>query len=272
MKLSVIYVNYNTEKLLLTSLASLKKNFTSEPYEVIVVDNASRDFDGAPVKNIFPNAKIIKSEENLGFGRANNLAAKQAKGEYLWLLNTDTVIPPDNNLAAAIDFLDQQRDYGAASPMLLLASGQPQANQIGYFPAVYRQIVQKFASSSRFGMHVIPKADADVETMAAAAIFIRKSAFDKVGGFTPDYFMYYEDTDLWQKFKLEGYKIRFIRNARVTHLESQSVKNKQQLKKLYFASQDIYYRRWRRLPSRMMLKATRLVIKAKNWHERETGR
>lgn len=271
MKLSVIYVNYNTQKLLADSLASLKKNFIACDYEVIVVDNASSNFGAQQVKDIFPRVKIIHSKKNLGFGRANNLAAQQAEGEYLWLLNTDTVIPPDNNLASVLDFLDHHQDYGAASPMLLLASGQPQATQVGYFPAVYRQIAQKFTISSRFGMHIVPKSDADVETMAAAAIFIRKSAFDKVEGFTPEYFMYFEDTDLWQKFKLDGYKIRFIRAASVIHLESQSIKNKQQLKKMYFASQDIYYRRWKSLPSRAMLKATRLVIKVKHSTKQETS-
>lgn len=263
MKLSIIYVNYNTQNLLIDSLASLKKNYNARDHELIIVDNNSDDFDEKAVSRIFPKAKLIKSTENLGFGKANNLAAKQAKGEFLWLLNTDTIVPVNNNLNIVVDFLDTHPSYGAASPQLILGSGQPQATQVGHFPSIFRQIMQKFLPGSAFGMHYLPSEATDVDCMAAAAIFIRKSSFDKVKGFTPEYFMYFEDTDLWQKFKRAGLKVRFMPGAEVTHLESQSIKDKGKLKQVYFASQDAYYRRWKSTPSRMMLKAIRLVTNAK---------
>lgn len=264
MKISIIYVNYNTDELLRASLTSLKKNFHSTGYEVIVVDNASASFDETAVKKIFPSAQVIKSPENLGFGKANNLAAKQAKGEYLWLLNTDTVIPPDNNLNMVIDFLDTHTSYGAASPQLILGNGKPQSTQVANFPSVTRQIMQKIAPGSNFAMHYLPTSTTDVPCMAAAAIFLRKSAFDAVGGFAPDYFMYFEDTDLWRKFRRAGQKIRFIPAARVTHLESQSIKNRAKSKEIYYASQDIYYQHWKAFPSRLMLKTIRSIVGLKN--------
>lgn len=271
MKLSVIYVNYNTEKLMLASLLSLRENFKAETdYEVIVVDNASDGFSATLVKKIFPKSKIIKNDKNLGFGQANNLATKQATGDYLWLLNTDTIIPPDNKLEKVIDFLDANSSYGVASPQLILGNGQPQATQVGRFPSIWRQILQKFFPDTALGMHYLPVAPADVPCVAAAAVFIRRQAFNEVGGFTPDYFMYFEDTDLWQKLKRAGHKIRFLPTSKVTHLESQSIKDPSELKKVYFASQDIYYQRWKSSWSQFLLKISRQVIKGKRkWVEQK---
>ena len=145
MKLSVITINYNTQKLLEACLRSLKANIKEVDYEVIVVDNASNTFDITALKKIFPNVKIIRSKQNLGFAKANNLAAKQVEGEYLWFLNSDTKLTLDSNIQGLINFLDSNPNYVAVSPLIIDESGLPQKVQFGYWPAVWRMTLEKFA-------------------------------------------------------------------------------------------------------------------------------
>ena len=112
---SIIYVNYNTQALIEDSLNSVIKNLHGFSYEVIVVDNASNSFDKTALKKIYPQVKILIQDKNLGFGGGNNAGAAIANGKYLWLLNTDTLIPKDNELHLIHDFLENHTGYAAAS-------------------------------------------------------------------------------------------------------------------------------------------------------------
>ncbi|MGH9095460.1 MAG: glycosyltransferase, partial [Acidimicrobiales bacterium] len=117
-RLSVVMVNYNTTELAVDSLQSLRRLVGHDGIEVIFVDNASRGFEPGAVLAAWPEARIVASDENLGFGRGNNLGAEVARGEYLWLLNTDTLIPEDHGLWSMVAFLDDHPDYAAVSPLL----------------------------------------------------------------------------------------------------------------------------------------------------------
>lgn len=239
MKLSVIYVNYNTTELLLESMRSLRRLDGLFTYEVIVVDNASAKFDAAAVRAARPDAKVIVSEENLGFGKGNNLGAKAATGEYLWILNTDTVVPEDHNLGQLVKFLDEHSEYGAALPLLVNAEGSVQPAQTAHFPSPVRVLMRKVDYAETKTM--------DVEVAVAAALFIRRAVYERVGGFSPEFFMFFEDSDLCHKIGAEGLKIRFMAETKMIHLWGQSIRGKRsfsQRKKLYFRSQDIYMRKW----------------------------
>ena len=273
-KISVVYVNYNTQDLLEDSLRSVVKNIVGYDYEVIVVDNASKSFDVGLLKKIFSNVMIVQEKKNLGFGDGNNTGAKVANGKYIWLLNTDTLVPQGNHLDKVIEFLDTHIDYAAATPLLVNDKDNKQAGQIAHFPSVWRMVAEKPVklivkflpfTHKFFGSlnpSYVPDKDCDVDQAVAASLVVRKSAFDEVGGFSPEYFMYYEDTDLCKKLAMVGYKVRFVPEAKIVHLLGGSITTQHERKQRYFEAQDIYFGKWKSGFSQMTVKVLRLPIKA----------
>ncbi len=276
-KVSIIYVNYNTQDLLEASLRSVVKHVKAFNYEVIVVDNASISFLPSELKKIYSDIKIIRSNTNLGFGGGNNLGSKNATGTYLWLLNTDTLIPKDNNLIEVFDFLDKHPNYAAASPLLVNDEGAYQSSQIAYFPTTLRMVLEKPANLlvryipstkrllSSINADYLPRESREIDSAAAAAFFVRRDVFEDIGGFSKEYFMYYEDTDLCKKISKAGYKIRFIPDSKVVHLLGQSIKSSYERKKMYFRSQDVYFSHWKPTLSRATAKILRLPLVFVYW-------
>ncbi len=278
---SIIYVNYNTEELLVNSLHSLVQNLKGFSYEVIVVDNASKEFKAQALKQVYSEVKIVHSPENLGFGGGNNAGAAVASGKYLWLLNTDTLIPKDNKLSEIFGFLENHTGYAAASPLLVNESGEYQSSQIAYFPGTLRMVGEKPIKLivrllpltrhffSQVNADYLPIVDRDIDSAAAASFFIRRSVFEEVGGFSKEYFMYYEDTDLCKKIAGDGYKIRFIPQAKVVHLLGQSIRSSYERKKMYFKSQDIYFAHWRSRWSQLGVQILRTPLVFLYWLRRD---
>lgn len=279
MKLSIITINYNTQKLLEDCLVSIKRYLDVKDYEVIVVDNASEAFSETSLKKIIPNIVVIRSKENLGFAKANNLAAKQAKGEYLWFLNSDTKLNKDSNISTLIQFLDSHKEYGAVSPLVLDASNVPQKYQFGYWPAVWRMLLEKpvkkrVAKKPGVAKHwgwlnadYLPLKSREVDWVSGAAMMIRKNVFNDVGGFEAEYFLYYEDVDLCRKLWANKQKIRFIKEAQILHLEGGSESNVAKKKLIAYHSQDIYFKRWGSPVSRFVLHMFRRPY-AKRWQQK----
>ncbi len=279
MKLSIIVINFNTQKLFEDCLRSVKKHLKIKDYEVIVVDNASEKFNQSTVKKIIPGVQIIQSKENLGFGRANNLAAKQAKGEYLWFLNSDTLLNANNNIEVLIDYLDSHKNYAVVAPLVLDASNIPQRYQFGYWPAVWRMVLEKpvnkrVAKNPNRAKHwkwlnadYLPMQSRNVDWVSGAAMMVRKNVFNEVGGFESEYFLYYEDVDLCRKFWANKQKIRFIKEAQIIHLEGGSEVDMAKKKLIAYHSQDIYFKRWGSPVSRFVLHTIRRPY-AKRWQKK----
>jgi GT2 family glycosyltransferase len=255
-KVSIVLVNHNTTELLLECLHSIHAHFSVAAYEVIVVDNASTGWEPSRITGVFPESTVLGSQGNVGFGRATNLGAQYATGTYLWLLNPDTLVPPDHNLAEVLRFLDEHEEYAAASPLLVNLDGRPQPGQRAYFPDLLRLLADKPARmlgrlcppirglSVLFDYNGHCLDEADVPVMVAASLFVRRSAFLRVDGFSPEYFMFYEDTDLCRKLADAGLRVRFMPQSRVVHLWGRSIDSQRERKRLYYASQDIYLRKW----------------------------
>ncbi len=271
-KVSVIYVNYNTQTLLEDSLRSLVASKPKYSYEVIVEENGSKEFDPKRIKQIFPEVVIVKSQTNLGFGGGNNLGAKKAQGEYLWLLNTDTLIPEDNNFDKVLTWLERHPEYAAASPLLVNENDGEQAAQVARFPSIWRMVLEKPigllirlmpATKRTFGWlnpQFVPSSSVDVDQAVAAALLVRRSVFEKVDGFSKEYFFFYEDTDLCKKFASEGLKVRFVREAKIVHLLGKSISSQYERKQRYYQAQDIYFRKWKSLPARVTVRVLRAPI------------
>jgi len=214
MKLSVVIVNYNVKDYLYQCIDSVLKAMEGIDGEVIVVDNHSRDGSVEYVKAAFPQVNYIHSSHNLGFSRANNIAIKQSKGEYVLLLNPDTVVG-DDVFRQAIAFMDAHPEAGAAGVRMLKADGTVAMESRRGLPtpmvSFYKMsgLCQKYPQSKRFAkyyMSWLPWDEAnEIEVVSGAFFFLRKAALDRVGLLDEDYFMYGEDIDLSCRLLKDGW-------------------------------------------------------------------
>lgn len=225
MQVSIIIVNYNTCRLLADCLASVYAQTHRVTFEVIVVDNGSTDGSEAFVTARFPEVVWVNAGGNLGFGRANNLGAGRATGEYLFLLNSDTVLCNDA-VSLFYDYAVSHRHerIGALGSWLLDAEGRPNASY-GCFPTPSSEIAYLLGKMARHRRQDVA-ADLDVDYVTGADMFVACDLFVRLGGFDPAIFMYYEETDLQRRMADEGYARRVIAGPRIIHLEGGSFRRK----------------------------------------------
>jgi GT2 family glycosyltransferase len=226
-EVSVVIVNYNTADLLEDCLESLFRLTKGVSYEAIVVDNASSDGSAARVRGRFPQVRLIESGENLGFGRANNLGAAAARGEYLFFLNSDTVLEND-----ATSML---RDYVEAHPgstgvvgAYLRNGAGLESNCYGIFPSYGSYLASRllgFMDQSRIE-GTTEETERRVDAVTGADMFMRASLFRKLGGFDPRFFMYFEETELQRRVRRLGLARVIVPGPRIVHREGGSVKAK----------------------------------------------
>jgi len=234
--ISVIIVNYNVKELLEQCINSIFAASSKLKVEVIVVDNNS--FDGSPeyLKKQFQgnsNVKIIESPVNLGFAKANNLGAKVAKGEFVLILNPDTILQEDT-LTRSLKFYKETQGIGAMTCKLILPNGKLDLACRRSFPtpsvAVYRIVglSRIFPKSKTFGKYNLTYLDEnstyEVDAIVGAFMLIRKDIYDQVKGFDEDYFMYGEDLDLCFRIKKAGYKIFYYPETSIIHYKGESTK------------------------------------------------
>ncbi len=204
MDLSVVILNWNTQDLLAQSLKSLEAQADDIEFEIIVVDNASKDNSREMVTQQFPNVKLLVNPVNVGFGAGNNSALPYVSGRYVLFLNSDTVVT-DCALAKLIQYADLNPDIGVIGPKLLNGDGSLQ-----YSCRSYPNLATGFFRNTPLGRllpqnrftsdyllkdwdHATPR---DVDWLSGAALMIRKSVVDQIGCFDEDFFMYCEDVDL----------------------------------------------------------------------------
>lgn len=228
MKLSIIVVSWNTREILADCLASVYQNPPTDSFELILVDNASTDGSAEMVRDRFPQARLIASQENLGFAQGNNLAVPLCVGEYVLLLNPDTVVKP-NALQALIDFLDTTPEAGAAGSMLLNPdeSLQPSCHPA---PKLGRELwrllhLDAIRPYGRYNMHQWDLSqNREVDVLMGASLMVRKSILDEIGFLDGDYFMYSEEVDLCFRLQKAGWKLFYVPASKVIHLGGQSSK------------------------------------------------
>lgn len=232
MVLSIIIVNWNSRDFLRQCLASLSAHPPSSPFETIVIDSASYDGAAEMVATEFPGVRFIQSDENLGFARANNLAAKSATGEFLLFLNPDTEVHPAS-LDRLIDAAATVADAGCVGARLLNTDGSLQTSCVQAFPTVLNQVFdseflrRRFRDSPWWGVAALyrPSADpAPVEGISGACVLVRRALFEQVRGFTEAYFMYAEDMDLSYKVQRSGRRNLYVGQAVVVHHGGESSK------------------------------------------------
>ncbi len=233
MKLSVIIVNYNVEHFLEQCLQSVLVATQNIDAEVWVVDNASVDGSVKMVQEKFPSVKLIASPDNLGFSKGNNLAIKQSSGEYVLLLNPDTVVEQDT-FFKCIAFMDSHADAGGLGVYMVDGKGNflPESKRslptpdVAFFKIFGLSAL--FPKSKLFGKYHLGFLDKnktnEVDVLSGAYMWLRKSVLDKVGLLDEDFFMYGEDIDLSYRITLGGFKNYYFPDARIIHYKGESTK------------------------------------------------
>lgn len=230
MKLSIIIVSWNVKTDLVNCLRSLQEHPCAEHHEVIVIDNNSSDDTVETVKADFPDVVIIDSSKNLGFAAGNNKGIQIAKGQYILLLNPDTIVH-SAALDTLITFMDDNPDVGACGPKLLNEDGTIQRS-VRRFPtfraSLYRHTILKplciFKKQYRKWLMKDFSYDCQAEVcqLMGAALLTRKSVIEQVGAMDEDFFMYYEEVDLCYRIKNAGWRVVFNPEAVITHLGGRS--------------------------------------------------
>ncbi|MDB5280974.1 MAG: glycosyl transferase family 2 [Bacteroidota bacterium] len=233
MKLSIVIVNYNVKYFLEQCLLSVARAIVNVSAEVLVVDNASSDGSCAYVREKFPWVKLIESPVNLGFSKGNNLAIQAAGGEYILLLNPDTVVAEDT-FEKCISFMDAHVDAGALGVHMIDGKGNflPESKRGLPTPSVafYKTfgLAAVFPKSKIFGRYHLGFLDEhetnEVEVLSGAYMFMRKEALDKTGLLDETFFMYGEDIDLSYRIIKAGYKNYYFAGTTIIHYKGESTK------------------------------------------------
>ena len=233
MKLSVIIVNYNVEFYLEQCLLSVEKALTGIDSEVWVVDNNSVDYSLRMLKSKFPDVLLIENKVNTGFAVANNQAIREANGEYIVLLNPDTIVEEDtfrNTLA----YMDKNPDVGGLGVKMLDGKGNFLAESKRGLPtpqvAFYKVfgLAKLFPKSKVFGRYHLGFLDQEeiheVDVLAGAFMLIPKKVLGEIGLLDERFFMYGEDIDLSYRITKAGYKNIYFPETSIIHFKGESTK------------------------------------------------
>ena len=254
MKLSIIVLNWNGQELLRQTLTSIYDTVRNSDFEVIVVDNHSTDDSEAMVRGDFPKVKLIVNEENYGFAKGNNIGLKQASGDYLMLLNNDVIVQA-GAIEILVDYLNSHPDVAMVGPRLL--------NRDGSFQHACRRALPTPANSfyHLFGLTKIFKNNAAInqykklnqaenittptEAISGAAMMLRRSVYEKIGGLDEQFFMYGEDLDYCKRVTESCGPIVYVSEAKIVHLGGESAgKCRYQSLLNFYDAMWLYYKKY----------------------------
>lgn len=250
MDVSIVIVSFNTREVLRECLASIERERGGLRLEIFVVDNHSSDGSPEMVEAEFPSVRVLRSDVNLGFGAANNLAFPEATGRYVVLLNSDAFLCP-GSLELAVRHMDEHPAAGLGGGRLVGRdhSWQPSARM---FPSlrtdffVMTGLASKFPASRIFGAFdrtwADPSAAAEVDWVPGAFSILRAEVLNRVGYFDPAFFLYSEEVDLCRRIKAAGYRIWYWPDIVVIHIGGESSR---QIKSMEMSSAGSQLVRWR---------------------------
>lgn len=265
--LSIIILSWNTAALLADCLRSIPDGARDLTYDVIVVDNASTDGSAERVANDFPEVKLIRNRQNVGYARGNNQGLAASSGRYVLLLNSDTRLKPQA-LTQLVAFMEQQRDAGAVSPRLVLPGGEPQAFAFGGDPSI-GYLIKRGVYRLLWRRPIHDWRTTQIQTVdwvSGACLLTRREVLEQIGGLDENIFMYFEDADWCKRIRAAGWAIYFNPQIEIVHLGGQSLKQNPAARRGYYRSLDYYYRKhFGRLPRlllRLALLPYRLLVRA----------
>ncbi|HBR80032.1 MAG: hypothetical protein UX09_C0047G0003 [Candidatus Uhrbacteria bacterium GW2011_GWE2_45_35] len=258
--LSIFIVHYNTPRLLRQTLKGLYRFAPNCSHEIIVVDNNPKSRVADQVKSEFPGVKIVVNEKNLGFGRGMNSAAAVADGRHFLIFNPDIAIL-EGSLDKLVNFLDEHPRVGAVGPKLLnpdrslqtscyrfakpltiLARRLPLAEKI---PSLKKEL-------DRYLMNDFDHSSTkEIDYLLGASLLVRREAWEKTGGFDPEYFMYFEDQDLCRHLWQLGWKVMYYPESEIVHYHRRETAEGNLLEQLFnpltriqIKSARYYFKKW----------------------------
>ena len=233
MKLSIVIVNYNVKEFLTQCLDSIFKSQTQYDYEVIIVDNSSKDSGRDQLCATFEHITWVDNIENIGFGRANNQGFSLAKGVYTLILNPDTVLQEDT-IEKCVSYLIAHPKVGGLGIKGIDGSGQflPESKRALPTPLValwkitgLSSIFPKSSVFARYHLgHLSPEENHEVDILVGCFMMIPTKLLLSVGGFDPQYFMYGEDIDLSYELQKTGHKNIYFSESQIIHYKGESTK------------------------------------------------
>lgn len=246
-KISVITINYNGLKDTCELIESLP--LEDKSIEVIVVDNASKEDEASIISSRYPQVKVIRSEQNLGFAGGNNLGIKAALGRYLFFINNDTLISEKGKVKSEkfasafqplIERLESSKKIGAVCPKIRFAWGDKPIQFAGYTPLTRYTMRNR---SIGFGESDKGQYDTAHPTPYAhgAAMMVKREALEKVGLMPECYFLYYEELDWSMMFTRAGYAIWYEPACTIYHKESQATGQNSPLKTYYLTRNRLLF-------------------------------
>jgi GT2 family glycosyltransferase len=266
---SVVVVSRNTRDLTRSALQSVFESADAFVKEVAVVDNGSTDGTADMIAADFPAAKLTRSETNLGFARANNLGAKDARGEFLLLLNSDARLKPDT-LALTVSWMRQHPECGVAGVQLLNPDGSLQ-NSIANLPSLATELLNKSLLRRLFPNRFPGKErkltePIKVESVIGAFMLIRGQVWRDLGGFDERYFFFLEETDFCRQARQKGWKIYHLPQAQAWHGQGQSGRQTPvPVRVEYWRSRYLYFRKHRGALANGILRVGLLIRLLFDW-------
>ncbi len=245
-ELSIIYVNYNTADQVMASVESVRHHTKGIDYEIIVADNNSQNDENLQSLIDDENIKVVRLDDNYGFGKANNAGEKECTGEYVFLLNPDTICH-DNSIKLLLDKIKADETIGVICPNIINAE---------YKPAhAFRRAGDGIMTELNFALFGLPyklvygnnfefnytNKQMDVAYACGAAMMMRRDTFEKVGGFDENFFLYYEDQDLCNRIKKTGLRIVNEPSAIIQHLEGTSISVNSKRENFIMQSRQKYF-------------------------------
>ncbi len=214
MDLSIVIVNKDTSGLLTQCLNSIYAAGLRFSFEIIVIDNGSSDDSVSLVENNFPEVRLIKNQQNLGFAQANNQGLAIGEGRYFMLLNSDTIMCP-GSIDTLIDVADTHPDVGVIGPTLLNADKTVQKSWAS-FPSFFSEVLGKNFRVRKLVTN-LPQTY-NVDWLMGACMLVRSETIKDAGMMDSDYFFYSEEVDWCYRIKEKGWKIWLLTSAQVYHL------------------------------------------------------
>jgi len=247
---SIIIPSYETRALTLACIAHIRRHPPSCSYEIIVVDNDSKDGTYEAVLKEHPTVKALRNPRNLGFSKACNRGASVAAGRYLLFLNSDTEALPDA-FDRLIQWLEKNPQAGIVGPELVSPEGRIIQMSWGWNPVLVGELAQQYfapyciqaSSFKRRWARWFQRRPRSVPVICGACLMIRREVFESLKGFDEDFELYFEDSDLcWRCIKI-GWRVDFVPSAKIIHRLGQSSKGKWHMPSIIYRQSHIHYYR-----------------------------
>ncbi|PJJ07082.1 GT2 family glycosyltransferase [Flavobacterium sp. 1] len=252
MQLSVVILNYNVRYFLELCVLSVESALQKIDSEIIVVDNNSSDDSSEMIKSRFPNVKLIQNNQNVGFPKGNNIGVSQAKGEYICILNPDTVVAEDT-FKKVLAFAQKQNNLGIVGVKLIDGTGNflPESKRgiptpwvaFTKITSLYKLFPKSSFFNKYYAQHLSENQTGEVEILVGAFMFLKKELYNEVGGFDEDCFMYSDDIDLSYMVLQKGKDNYYFHETAVIHYKGESTVKDGTYMKRFQEAMEFFYKK-----------------------------